>query len=244
MYGAFIMASLIPEILGHLFDGGGEFTHGLRECCESWCVSSPRFCAFAQSHRDKIRKKIRTSSGIEGLRDLQLELDIAYRLLSERRLAVVYEAYKAEKTRGPDFTVSYTTRCTFNIEVRRLRGTPTLARWTDAFCDKLHQLPPSSANFVVFGTDGGGEGLALESVMRHIRSLAEGKDAAFLARSGFNTTQDFFRAFRRLSGDFLIQAWDTPTASHLSTWLNPQAKHPSTPDAFNAIARALLPIVA
>lgn len=238
------MASLIPEVLGHLFDGSGELTHELRARCESWCVSSPRFLAFALAHRDKIRKKIRTSAGMEGLRDLQLELDIAYRLLRERRLAVVYEAYKADKTRGPDFTVSYTTRYTFNIEVRRLRGTPTLARWTDAFCDKLHQLPPSSANFVVFGTEGGGDGFALESVMKHIRALAESKDAAFLARSGFNTSQEFFRAFRRLSGDFHLHAWEMPTESHLSTWLNPQAKHPGAPDALNAISRALSPILA
>lgn len=236
------MPSLIPDLLGHLFGGSGDVTHELRARCEEWCVSSPRFCAFAGAHRDKIRKKIRTSAGIEGLRDLQLELDIGYRLLRERRLAVVYEAYRADKTRGPDFTVRYTTRYTFNVEVRRLRGVLTLARWTGACCAKLHQLPPSSGNFVVFGTESGGEGFALDSAMKHVRAQAEGKDATFLARGGFSSASDFFRVFYRLSGVMLLSGWEAPEKTRLDTWINPQAKHPIAPDVLKAVVKALAPV--
>ena len=202
-------------------------------------MSSPRFTTFAEAHRDKIRKKIRTSNGVEGLRDLQLELEIAHRLLHERRLAVMYERYAAEKVRGPDFTVSFTTRCTFNVEVRRLRNAPAIARWSDVLCDKLRQLPPSSANIVVVGTAGGAGELNVGEAMKHLRALAERKDTAFFARSGFASAAEFFRGFYRLSGVMLLSGWETEGKSRLDMWVNGQAKHSLAPDVLTAVVRAL-----
>ncbi len=238
------MPSPIPQLLGYLFDGFGDITDDLRVSCERWCALSPRFCTFALSHRDKMRKKIRAARDIEGLRDLQLELEIAYRLSRERRFVIAYEAYLADKTRGPDFTVSYTTRCTFNIEVRRLRSALTLPKWMDVLGDKLRQVPSSSPNVIVLASDSAAERFDIASAMKHIRILAEHKDADFFARAGFNGSQDFFRAFCRLSGLFLLQRWDAPRDGHLSMWLNPQAKHPIAGDVLSAIVHALSPSLA
>lgn len=238
------MPSPVPGLLSYLFGDCSEPPRELQRQCEGWCMSSPRFSTFAEAHRDKIRKKIRTSNGVEGLRDLHLELDIARRLLSERRLAIIYEAYAAEKMRGPDFTVSYTTRCTFNVEVRRLRRAPALAKWSDALCDKLRQLPPSSTNLVVVGTEGGTAQFDIDQAMRHMRALAESKDAAFFARSGFTSASDFFRMFYRLSGVMLLSGWETQEQSRLDTWINPQAKHSIAPDVLKAVIRALAPVTA
>src|SRR5690242_3131124 len=79
-------------------------------------MASPRFRAFVEEHRDKIGKKARTAQGAQGVRDLALELETAYRLLDERRFALRYEAYAAGKTRGPDFTVIYKERPAYNVE--------------------------------------------------------------------------------------------------------------------------------
>lgn len=238
------MPSPVPGLLSYLFGDCGESPRELRGHCEGWCASSPRFTTFAEAHRDKIRKKIRTSQGVEGLRDLHLELDIAYRLLREQRLAVTYERFAAEKVRGPDFTVSYTTRYTFNVEVRRLRSAPGLARWSDVLCDKLRQLPPGSANIVVVGVAGGAVEFDAGQAMRHMRALAERKDAAFFERSGFASASEFFRAFYRLSGVMLLSGWETPETSRLDAWVNAQAKHPLAPDVLKAVMRALSPVAA
>ena len=53
-----------------------------------WVNSSPRFRAFAETYRDKIRKKVRTITDAEGYRDLQAELATAYFLVLERRFLV------------------------------------------------------------------------------------------------------------------------------------------------------------
>ncbi|MGZ3665791.1 MAG: hypothetical protein ACXWQR_01115 [Ktedonobacterales bacterium] len=238
------MPSPVPALLSYLFADWGEPSPELRKRCEDWCVSSPRFCTFAAAHRDKIRKKIRTSHGVEGLRDLHLELDIAHRLLRERKLAITYEAYAAEKVRGPDFTVSYTTRHTFNVEVRRLRRPPELARWSDVLCDKLRQLPPSSANLVVVGVDSSPAKLDIGQAMNHMRALAERKDAAFFTRGGFTSASDFFRVFYRLSGVMRLSDWETLEKCCLDTWVNAQAKHPIAPNVLTAVVRALASVVA
>src|SRR5713226_2142028 len=58
-----------------------------------WLVASSRFRAFAETYRDKIRKKVRGLRDDNGRRDLVFELGIALRLLEERRFALEYESY-------------------------------------------------------------------------------------------------------------------------------------------------------
>src|SRR5579859_6787719 len=88
----------------------GETADELRTRLVGLMAASPRFRAFVEEHQDKIGKKVRAARDADGVRDLALELEVAYRLLSERRFALRYEAYAAGKTRGPDFTVIYKER--------------------------------------------------------------------------------------------------------------------------------------
>src|SRR5438309_9830815 len=125
-----------------------------------WLVVSPRFRAFAETYRDKIRKKARGLRDDEGRRDLTLELAVALRLVEERRFALEYESYGVG-TRGPDFRVTFRSNMRFNVEVRRLRPVATTAaapadpaRLIRAICDKLGQLPPAMINVLVLGADG------------------------------------------------------------------------------------------
>ncbi len=83
--------------------------------------ASSRFTAFVETYRDKIRKKIRVTREPASVLDLRGELQVAYCLLNDRRLAVAYEPYASAKRRGPDFAVTYRANLMFNIEVARIR---------------------------------------------------------------------------------------------------------------------------
>jgi hypothetical protein len=71
-----------------------------------WLAASARFRAFAEAHRDKIRKRLRTAADAEALRDVRAELQVARLLLADRRVELAFEPYGAGKA-GPDFTVIY-----------------------------------------------------------------------------------------------------------------------------------------
>src|SRR5438132_9952705 len=119
-----------------------------------WVQSSPRFRVFAETYRDKIRKKVRTITEAEGYRDLQAELETAYFLAQERRFLVEYEKYGVGKQRGPDFSVTYKTHVRFDVEVTRLRGgeagaAPEPSKLVNTLCAKLVQLPASMINVLV-----------------------------------------------------------------------------------------------
>jgi len=125
-----------------------------------------------------------------------------------------------------------------------LRRPTALARWSDVLCDKLRQLPPSSANLVVVGTDGSAAEFDIGQAMSYMRLQAERKDAAFFARGGFTSASDFFRVFYRLSGIMLLSGWETLENCRLDTWVNALAKHPIPPDVLTAVSRALAPLAA
>src|SRR4051794_5809737 len=82
-----------------------------------WVQASPRFRVFAETYRDKIRKKVRQINDAEGYRDLQAELATAYFLAQERKFLVEYEKYGVGKQRGPDFSVTYKSHIRFDVEV-------------------------------------------------------------------------------------------------------------------------------
>jgi hypothetical protein len=211
------------DLYAYLF---GAATHALSARCAAWMAASPRFRAFVADHRDKIRRKVRSIRDDEGLSDLQLELDTAYRLLQERRFTLAYEQYLAGKTRGPDFTVTFKTRARFNVEVKRLRSSPQPGRWADVICDKLDQLPPSIANVLLVATDADtGDAFDVAHAMAELRAVAERKDDDFFARRGLAGARDYLRRSQRLSAVVYRLAWSTVEARSL-LWINPQAKHP------------------
>src|SRR5262249_13723756 len=141
--------------------------------CQAWMLAEPRFAAFLQRQREKIRKKARTASGAEGVRDLLAELQIAYSLLRERRFELAYEAYAAAKTPGPDFTVTYKGHIPFNVEVKRIRGEASQpeafeSRLVDALCAKLRQMPPSTANVLALVAERAPEEADLSAMLRRL----------------------------------------------------------------------------
>ena len=106
------------DLVAYVFD---EQPHLLSGTLLQWMEASSRFTAFVELYRDKIRKKIRVTREPESLLDLRGELEVAYCLLKDRRLTVIYEPFASAKRRGPDFTVTYRANLIFNIEVARIR---------------------------------------------------------------------------------------------------------------------------
>src|SRR5262245_41791323 len=79
-----------------------------------WVSSSPRFHAFADSNRTKIRKKFRTAATAEGMRSVLLELEVAHYFTQNRRCEIEYERYGQGTVRSPDLTVTFRARTVVN----------------------------------------------------------------------------------------------------------------------------------
>ena len=198
-----------------------------------WVQASPRFRAFAETYRDKIRKKVRGITEAEGYGDLQAELATAYFLVQERRFLVEYEKYGVGKQRGPDFSVTYKTHIRFDVEVTRLRGAPEPGKLANTLCAKLEQLPPSMINILVLAADDAPySGDDLARGLRLPQERAERKDDEFFIRRGFLGSRDFLKHYSRLSAIRLV-APDAPPVLRLQ----PQARHPLPPDLATLLRR-------
>ena len=227
----------VTALLAEL-DAGAE-DRLLREACARWAAVSPRFRSFLADHATKIARKLRTAEGIEGRRDVLLELYAAHRLLLERSITLEYERYAADKMRGPDFTATFKTHTPFNVEVRRLRGANVgdFGRWASVIGDKLRQMPPSIANVLLIGCDADLDPmLDVAEAMARLRMLAEHHDDDFFARHGLPTARDYLRQLQRLSAIVLIAGWESASGGMSSLWLNAQAKHPLPHDLSHALA--------
>ena len=224
----------LDDLIAYLF---GADRSALAAEVGPWLASSPRFRAFAETYRDKIRKKARVLREDEARRDLMFELAIALRLDEDRRFAVEYEPYGMGQ-RAPDFRVTFRGGIRFNVEVRRLRKQASMpdasvdqARVIRAVCDKLGQLPPSMINVLVLGADGPSSAAdALAPTMLRLQDRAAQKDEVFFQQRGFTGTRDFLRHYQRLSGALWLTG-----ALPVGLWRNPQARHPLPAD----LARAL-----
>ena len=228
----------IEELSAYLF---GADDPSLATEVGPWLVVSPRFRAFAETYRDKIRKKARGLRDDEGWRDLALELAVALRLVEERRFVLEYESYGVGK-RGPDFRVTFRGNVRFNVEVRRLRSLATTAaapadpaRLIRAICDKLGQLPPAMINVLILGADDSSSAAeTLSPAMRWLQERAAQKDETLFRQRGFAGARDFLRHYQRLSAALWLSG--DPGAPQASLWHNPQARHPLPAD----LARALM----
>jgi hypothetical protein len=227
------------ELLASVF--GGEW-HALSEACATWIAASRPFRAFLEANATKVRKKVRQAANHEALGDLRLEMSAAYHLLAaDRRVSLAYELFLADKTRGPDFTVTFKGHIVFNVEVRRLRTATAARKLGDVLAEKLRQMPSGAVNVLLVGMDGGAAGdLDCAATVRHLVQRAEAKEDAFFVQRGFRDARDFLRAVQRLSAVLVRAGWDDPATVTASLWLNPLAKHPLPDDVRKLVGRALL----
>jgi hypothetical protein len=233
-------------LLEYLLDGQ---PNALRSELQRWLGSSRRYAAFAETHRDKIRKKIRLAQDAGAVEDLKWELEVAFLLIEDKRFTVSYEAYSRAQPFGPDFRVSYTTSFDFNVEVTRVRGAITseddiddraereARRLAETACNKLHQLMPGMANVVAIGVpelavDEAGFAAAMSAVRRGM----EKGDPAVMSRMGFNSTPAFIKAYERLSA-IIARSTDGKAAF---LWRNPSAKSPLPAKAITALRNCFI----
>ncbi|MEX2160577.1 MAG: hypothetical protein WD751_01570 [Anaerolineales bacterium] len=203
-----------------------------------WIPASPRYAAFVEKYKDKVRKKLRVTREKEAAADLLYELQIPYWLLQDKRFDLAYEPYAAGGTRGPDYSVTFRANFTFNLEITHVRGLRPVQpegaidlRLVDVLCGKLRQMLAGMANVLfVVATSAMLDQLDLVVHLTWIKQKAEGKDPEFFARQRFSGASEFFKNYQRLSALVL----HAPTGPHRQLlWVNPQARF-SLPDAVKA----------
>ena len=236
-----------PDLLAYLFDSE---PHVLWAPMAGWLAASPPFARFVETYRDKIRKKIRDTRGVEGIGGLQAEFETAYWLLPDRGWTLAYEPYAQGKTRGPDFAVTFHNSLTFNVEVTHVGtlrspvveapaaatvGQPASNRIIDTVCGKLGQMVPGMMNFlVIVASEHTLENVDLSQAMHGLKRQVERRDAALFARYGFRGPPDFFKLYQHLSG--VVLRWAGLRADPV-LWLNPQAKQPVPAKVRTILAR-------
>lgn len=229
---------LADDLLDHLFAGiSPALAAELRGYCTQRITASPRFKAFAAENRDKIRKKVREAGDVDRLTDLRLELDTAFHLLADHHLTVMYELNAATKARTPDFTVRYTTKHTFHVEVKRLRGQGSDVRLADAICAKLGQLQPAAINVIAVGIDTQADAAVdPANALTALRSRAERKEDEYFQHRDFRDSRDFLRQFQRLSAVLCRANWMRLEGADSQLWTNSLARHPLPPELRRVLA--------
>lgn len=231
------------DLIVYLFDAGQRNDAALSSVLGQWMEESARFTAFVETYSDKIRKKIRVTRDPESILDLRSELEVAYRLLNDRRLAVAYEPYASAKRRGPDFAITYRANLIFNVEVARLRVNESGVERVDSpreeervlriLLYKLGQMQPGMGNLLVIQTsEDQARSIDLGKLMQVIKTRAEGKDPAFYAASRYSSPAAFYKDFLHLSG---ILLW----SSGVQLWINKQARPGLAENISRLVALAL-----
>jgi hypothetical protein len=192
---------------------------GFRSELGHWIEDSPRFGAFVDLNRDKIRKKLRNADGPEGGLDVRSELRVAQLLLADRRFEVAFEVAGARRT-APDLTVTYRANQRFNLEVTRVRAATDAGRLGNLVAAKLRQLPPDLPNAVVIA----GRELAIAETdvaeaARLLKAHNDRNDDAFFERRGLGGARDFYARFLGLSGVLVLDEARGP-----AFWANPEAR--------------------
>lgn len=232
------------ELFAYIFAGQA---HAFADQFAAWATASPRFRAFAETYRDKIRKKIRGTNDEAGLRDLEFELEIAFLLLQERRFEVEYEKYGVGKQRGADFHVTFRAGLLFAVEVKHMRP-PARAQHSEqqefvklanTVSQKIGQLAPGMINLLVLSYEREQvENLDGAAALMQLRRLAEQKENLFFTQRGFVDARDFLRQFQRLSA-VLFRIRQPDGRTHNTLWLNSNAKHRLPNDLRNALLQIL-----
>ena len=199
----------------------GSATDELADELGSWVAGSRRFRAFAEEHRDKIRKKLRGAAEPVARRDVRAELRVAHLLLGDRRIELAFEGYGSGNP-GPDFTVSFRGARSFNLEVTRPRRGGAAA----TILAKLRQLPPSVPNALLVSVEGDtAAALDVDEAIRGLRERAIVNDDDFFSRHGFRGSREFNLRYRRLGA---VIAWSEASSrdARVASWTNASARIP------------------
>jgi hypothetical protein len=189
-----------------------------------WLAGSERFRAFAETYRDKIRKKLRSAGDADARRDVRAELQVARLLLTDRRFELAFEAYGSGKV-GPDLTVAFRGGRSFNLEVTRRRGAPDSTGNGAPILAKLRQLPPSVPNAVLDAVEGDtAEAFEVATATRAFRSRADAKDEVFFTDRGFEGTRGFYERYLRLGAVFVWCEGAAGADQRATLWLNRSAR--------------------
>jgi hypothetical protein len=228
--------TLVERLVQYLFDGAAE--DPVAPELAGWLADSARFRAFAEAHRDKIRKKLRSAADAETRRDVRVELRAAHLLLGDRRIGLAFEPYGSGKG-GPDYGVTYRGERTFNVEVTRRRGASSGAGDGGQLLAKLRQLPPSVPNAVLVAIEADrADAYDVEAAIRGLRVRAEAKDETFFTRRGLDGTRGFNQRSLRLGA---VMVWCEGAAgdARASVWTNRSARIAVPERAIRACLRCL-----
>ena len=208
------MSRELPPAVSRLADELVREDDPFHDELAAWLASSRRFRAFVEAHRDKIRKKVRIATDSEALHDVRAELHVARLLLEDRRIGLAFEAYGSGRA-GPDFSLTFRDAPSLNLEVTRPRTTSLAG----PILTKLHQLPPSRPNAVVFALAGDQAAPDVSETVRVLRARADAKEDAFFASRGFEGASAFHQRLLRLGG---VIAWRDGAGAEV--WLNKSAR--------------------
>ena len=202
-----------------------------------WLAASPRFRSFAETNRDKIRKKMRGATSPEARLDVRAELRVAAFVLADRRFELAFEAYGAGR-RGPDFTATFRAGRPFNIEVTRRRPPVGEAALEPAILAKLRQLPPSASNVLVVAVDGASSAPNPDPVLRELRTHADRHDDAFFVARGLLDAATYLAGLLRLAV-VIASAERAAPAARTAAWTNAGARIPLPEPTRRALLAAL-----
>lgn len=188
-----------------------------------WLAASGRYLAFAEAHRDKIRRKLRGASEPGARGDVRAELETAFLLLADRRIGLTFEAYGSGR-RGPDFAATFRSSHRFNVEVTRPRprnGEAGRVRAIDqAVLGKLRQLPGDAPNVLLVATGLASSGDEIAARMRDLKLRADRRDEQLFVGRGVSPGE-FQSLYRRLT--LLLVASAIGPGAY--AWSNPEARH-------------------
>jgi hypothetical protein len=190
---------------------------------ERWLSLSRRFRVFADAHRQKIRKKLRTAHDPEAQSDVRAELLAAYLLLTDRRIELAFEA-SGSTAGGPDFTVTYRATAKFNVEVTRFRGGVASRSLGAPILGKLRQLPPGIANVLLIAIEhDAADPYDVAAVVEALRARSDARDEGLFTAHGLAGSRALQERLRRLSAVILWSEGATP-ADRATLWSNPSAR--------------------
>jgi len=211
----------VERLAAYLFDAAADVPMAVE--LSGWMVGSARFRAFAEAHRDKIRKKLRGATDGEARLDVRAELRVAHLLLADRRIELAFEAYGSGNI-GPDFTVTLRGERSFNLEVTRLRRAPGAEGYSGQLLAKLRQLRPSVPNALLLAIEGdSAEAFDVAAATRALRARADAKEESFFTSRGFEGTRAFYQRYLRL-GAVIVWCEGAAGDARAALWSNRSAR--------------------